>query len=202
MSHDTWIHRAIAPGVEPFVRTALRPNHLTMARLATGVAAALLFAWGTREAQIWGSAFFIVSFMLDRADGLLARQQGTMTRTGHVLDLIADGMSGVLVYIGIGIGLRFSWLGAWGALFGLVAAAGVFLTFWLTTRIASRGNALGSIGGFDADDAMLIVPVAIVFDYSIELLAATVIAAPLFALALLVFKWKDLFGPRLPQRVG
>jgi archaetidylinositol phosphate synthase len=203
MSHDTWIHRAIAPGVEPFVRTPLRPNHLTIGRLTTGIAAALLFAWGTREAQIWGSALFIVSFVLDRADGILARHQGTMTYSGHMFDLIADGMSNVLVFIGIGIGLRFSWLGAWGSLFGLIAATGVFFAFWMTTRISSRSgeHALRSAAGFDADDAMLAIPVAILFNYSIELLAVAVIAAPLFALSLLAFKWKALWGP-LPAQTA
>jgi archaetidylinositol phosphate synthase len=107
-------------------------------------------------------------------------------------------MSNVLIFIGIGIGLRFSWLGAWGTLFGLIAAAAVFVAFWMSTRIANRSgdSALRSAAGFDADDAMLVVPVAILFDYSIELLAAAVIAAPLFALFLLASKWKVLWGPR------
>ena len=200
MSHDTWIHRAVGYGVEPFARTALRPNHVTMARLTAGIAAAILFAWGTRDVQIWACALFVASFLLDRADGILARLQGTATETGHVLDLVADLLSNSLIFIGIGIGLRFSWLGAWGALLGLAAGLGVGAYFWMTARLEKRtGEGARSFGGFDDDDAMLLVPIATLLDYSVELLALAAVVAPLAALCLLAFKWKALWGP-MPRR--
>ncbi len=202
MSHDTWIHRLVEYGVEPLVRTPARPNHLTMARLTTGIAAAILFAWGTRDAQLWGCGLFILSFLLDRADGSLARLQGTMTDSGHVFDLVADAISTTLVFIGIGIGLRFSFLGAWASLLGLVAGLAALATFWLIARAERRTgtSAVASFAGMDADDAMLVVPVAILFNYSVELLAIAAVAMPLVMLSFAIVRRRALWGQLPKQR--
>ena len=202
MSHDTWIHRLVEYGVEPLVRTLVRPNHLTMARLTTGIAAAILFAWGTRDAQFWACGLYILSFLLDRADGILARRQGTITDSGHVFDLVADATSTTLVLIGIGIGLRFSFLGAWASLLGLVAGLAALATFWLIGRADRRTGTypLASFAGMDADDAMIVIPVAILFNYSIELIAIAAVAMPLFLLSFVIVKRKALWGPLPKQR--
>ncbi|MCH8834893.1 MAG: CDP-alcohol phosphatidyltransferase family protein, partial [Proteobacteria bacterium] len=62
--------------VRPLVGTAVTPNHLTTLRLATGLAAAGALAVGTSPWQHVGAAIFVVSLVLDRADGELARLAG------------------------------------------------------------------------------------------------------------------------------
>jgi hypothetical protein len=70
----------------------------------------------------------------------------------------------------------------------------------MTARLEKRaGKGPRSFGGFDYDDVMLLVPIAILLDYSVELVALAAVVAPLAALCLLAFKWKALWGPR-PRR--
>jgi phosphatidylglycerophosphate synthase len=196
MSHNTWLHRIAEVGVNPLVPTRVRPNHITIGRLLTGLAAAVLFGVGTRETELWGSAIFLVSMLLDRADGILARKQGTMSRSGHLLDLFADGLTNTLLLVGIGVGLRDSWLGDWSIILGVIAGVAIASAFCLSALLEARTGqmtlGLGSAAGFDPDDAMLIVPLAAALGFSAYLLVVAAIAAPLFALILLFLRWKSL----------
>src|SRR5690349_20397840 len=111
MSHNTWTHVLVRPLVRPLVRTRIAPNYLTGARLFTGMLAAALLGTGEPSEARWACAAFIVSFLLDRADGELARMAGKQSLAGHRFDLVADYASHVLVFAGIGIGLRDGPLG-------------------------------------------------------------------------------------------
>jgi len=60
MSHNTWIHRVVRVSlVKPLINIPVTPNHLTTARLLTGIAAAALVAKGeprwmdTRQIFYW-----------------------------------------------------------------------------------------------------------------------------------------------------
>ena len=198
MSHNTWLHRIAEVGVTPLVPTCVRPNHITIGRLLTGLGAAALFAIGTREAELWASGLFLFSMLLDRADGILARKQGTMSRAGHIFDLIADAVCTTIVFVGIGIGLRETWLGETSYLLGAVAGFAIAFSFWMSARLeameGTQALGLSSAGGFDPDDAMLAVPIAGFFGFSIYLLIAAAAVAPLFALILLYLRWKALRG--------
>jgi len=200
MSHNTWLHRIAEFGVTPLVRTAVRPNHITIGRLLTGLGAAALFALGTREAELWASGLFLFSMLLDRADGILARKQGTTSRAGHIFDLIADAVCTTIVFVGIGIGLHQSWLGDISYLLGAVAGTAIAFSFWMSARLeavaGTQALGLGSAGGFDPDDAMLAVPLAGALGFSLYLLIAAALIAPLFALILLYLRWRVL--RRLP----
>lgn len=196
MSHNTWIHRFVEYGVTPLVATPVRPNHITIGRLLTGLGAAALFAVGTRETELWGAAAFFISMLLDRADGILARKQGTMSRAGHIFDLIADAVCTTIVFIGIGIGLRDTWLGDVSYLLGAAAGTAIAFSFWMSARLEAVAgmSALGikSAAGFDPDDAMLAVPIAGALGFSFYLLLAAATIAPLFALILLYLRWRAL----------
>jgi phosphatidylglycerophosphate synthase len=196
MSHNTWLHRIAEVGVTPLVRTAVRPNHITIGRLLTGVGASALFALGTREAELWASGIFLLSMLLDRADGILARKQGTMSRAGHVFDLIADAVCTTIVFIGIGVGLHETWLGDVSYLLGAAAGTAIAFSFWMSARLeavaGTQALGLSSAGGFDPDDAMLAVPLACALGFSMYLLIAAALVAPLFALILLYLRWKTL----------
>lgn len=196
MSHNTWLHRIAEVGVTPLVHTAVRPNHITIGRLLTGLGAAALFALGTRDAELWASGIFLLSMLLDRADGILARKQGTMSHAGHLFDLIADAVCTTMVFIGIGIGLQGTWFGDVSYLLGAAAGTAIAFSFWMSARLESVAGtqALGisSAGGFDPDDAMLAVPIACALGLSMYLLVAAAFIAPLFALILLYLHWKTL----------
>lgn len=169
-------------------------------RLLTGVGAAAAFASGDVSWQYIGAFVFVVSLALDRADGELARLGGTSSPWGHKFDLVADAASNALVFIGLGIGAREGGLGSEGVLLGALAAAALVAVLVMVLRIEARQGPhqaeLPSFAGFDADDALLIIPVAVWLGGVEPLLVAAAIGTPAFALFFLWQFRRVLFSPR------
>lgn len=187
MSHDTWIHKiARATIVRPLAKTPVTPNQLTTVRLIAGVGAAMAVAHGSVELANYGAVLFIISMLLDRADGDLARTTGRTSPGGHTYDLFADAFCNALIFIGLGIGLRFSETGLWSILLGFIAGGAIATILMLVIRIenlqGARAAEIGGLFGFDPDDAMLLIPVSILLGWSEGLLVAAAIGAPAFAL--------------------
>jgi archaetidylinositol phosphate synthase len=189
MSQNSLIHALVRPAVRALAaHTGLTPNHLTTLRLATGLSAAVIFAQGTYGwASIAGGLIFLLSMLLDRADGELARYTNQMSIAGHRYDLVSDCIVSISTFIGIGIGvvhtagLNALWLGA-------LAGLGIgmlFLELNLMDIAPVRGYDL--FGGrirVDPDDAMIVVPVLIWCDLAAPMLIAAAVVAPLAALGL------------------
>jgi phosphatidylglycerophosphate synthase len=189
MSQNTLIHGLVRPAVRAVAaHTSLTPNHLTTLRLTTGLAAAAIFAQGTYGwASIIGGLIFLLSMLLDRADGELARHTHQMSVAGHRYDLVSDCIVGISTFIGIGIGvghtagLNALWLGA---LAGLGIGV-LFLEFNMMHVASVRGYDLfGGRIGVDPDDAMIAVPVLVWCDLAAPMLIAAAVVAPLAALAM------------------
>jgi len=187
VSHDTVIHRIVRPPVRLAARTRMTPNHITTVRLATGLAAAACFAAGTRGWLVVGGFVFLLSMLLDRADGELARQTGQMSDWGYRYDLASDCIASVLTFVGLGIGLA----GAHGAALwlGLLAGIGIgvlFLELNVLGLASVRGHAIGFGLTVDPDDAMVFVPVLIWLGLAWPMLVAAAVITPLAALAVAV----------------
>ncbi|MCC5794074.1 MAG: CDP-alcohol phosphatidyltransferase family protein [Chromatiales bacterium] len=180
MAGPTWAHRATHPLVQVLVDTPVTPNHLTALRLLTGIAAAALFALGRPG---WGGFWFLVSTLLDRADGELARMSGRSSPFGHQFDLASDVLVTVLLFVGIGIGLAQGPLGSQALMFGLVAGASVALIFLVVIRIEALapGSTAGE-GPVDPDDALFLVTPVAWLGWLEPLLVLAAIGAPLFLL--------------------
>ena len=182
-------------GVRPLVDTDVTPDQITTIRLVTGVTAAGMFAVGDGPWHYVGAAVFIVSTFLDRADGELARMTGKCSTWGHTYDIVADTLCNVLLFLGIGIGLRYSALGHWSIFMGVAAGIAVAITLYIVMRVesleGSRAAELGGFAGFDADDAILLVPLAMVTGLEIPTLVAAAVVAPIFAVG---FAWKFRHG--------
>jgi archaetidylinositol phosphate synthase len=199
MSHDTWAHRVVRPAVRRLARSRITPNHLTFLRLLTGFAAAALLATGDPICADAGGAVFLVSFLLDRADGDLARLAGKASRWGHRFDLCADYSSNILVFLGMGFGLQAGALGPSAIALGAVAGSAIVLIFWLVSFVERmEGAALfPTAGGFDPDDAMLAVPLSIWFGGETYILVAAAIGAPAF-LAWSLWRFRRPLGQLFP----
>ena len=202
MSHNTWIHRfARVTVVKPLVHTPVTPNQVTTARLLTGIVAAAALAIGPEWRNL-GAAVFVLSVVLERADGDLARLTGRTSASGHRYDMIADAVSNALVLIGLGIGLRDGGFGLLSVPMGLVAGVSVAAILWLGMRIEElkgpRAAELPSIAGFDVDDAVLLIPVFIWLGQAEGLLAAAFFIAPLVAVLFFAMYRKKL-RPSQPQ---
>jgi phosphatidylglycerophosphate synthase len=199
MSHDTWVHCiARAAVVRPLARTRATPNQVTTARLLVGLSAAACFAVGTPAWRLAGAILFVVSFVLDRADGDLARVTGQTSPAGHTYDLVSDTVCNSLAFVGLGLGLTDSSLGSWAVALGLLAGGGVAAVLLLVMRVeklqGARAGELRGVAGFDPDDAMLIMPIAVVCDAAGGLLLAAGVGTPFFALVFFIFFRRKLIA--------
>ena len=82
MSYNTWIHQFARQLVQPLVNTPVTPNHLTTGRLLFGLSAAVCFCFDETFWNVMGALAFVISMVLDRADGELARLSGKSSRFG------------------------------------------------------------------------------------------------------------------------
>lgn len=83
-------------------RTPVTPNQLTLFSLVVAGAATVAFASGN---FVVGAVLSQVRFLLDCADGQLARHRGTSSRFGAFFDVFADVTSILSMCVGFAIGL-------------------------------------------------------------------------------------------------
>jgi phosphatidylglycerophosphate synthase len=128
--------------------TRLTPNQITLSALLVATAsAALLLAVPGRVGLLAGILLFELSYVLDCADGMLARWRGTASPVGHLLDFLMDEIKAFVLLAAIATRLfleqsdtRFLLIG----LAGLVAlASGVAITTFVR-RPEVAGPATGT----------------------------------------------------------
>ena len=186
MSHDTLVHAALRPLVRAVRPLGVTPDQVTLARLVTGLAAAALLASGSRAYTDAGAAVLLLSTLLDRADGELARQSGRFSRHGRRLDLGADAMVTVAVFLALGWGLT-RLLGAAAPWLGLLAGAGAAVVFMVIHEAGSPPALLATRSRrvvIDADDAMLLLPPLIWVGQAGVVLVLAAVVTPLVALGM------------------
>jgi archaetidylinositol phosphate synthase len=158
---DSWTHLLARRLVRPLVGTAVTPNHLTTLRLLSGLAACACFALGSSAGMVWGGAIWLVSALLDRADGELARIGNMMSEGGHRYDYYTDILINTAFFVAIGVGLRHGNLGDWSIPLGLLAGGALLLCMWwselLEQRSAPHIRAYEGRWGFDPDDALYLM---------------------------------------------
>jgi archaetidylinositol phosphate synthase len=199
MSHNTWVHKIVRPFVWPLAGTGVTPNHLTGLRFLTAIVAAPLLAGGDAFWSDIAGAIFFLSFLLDRADGELARQSGRTSFAGHRFDLYADYSANILVFLGMGIGQQGGPLGSVAVALGTVAGTAIGAIFWVVSRVEQLEGAaeFPAVTGFDPDDAMIVIPLAIWLGAEAYVLCAAAIGAPLF-LAWTVWRFRRSLGALPP----
>jgi phosphatidylglycerophosphate synthase len=163
----------------------VKPNVITTIRLATGLLAAGAFALGGYGWMAIGALIFLVSLLLDRADGELARQTDQMSLTGHRFDLISDFICSSAAFLGLGVGVSAT-VGPLGLWLGALAALGIgALFFELNVLKAASVGGHRLFGGevtLDEDDAMLLVPVLIWGGLAWPMVIAAAVITPLASL--------------------
>jgi phosphatidylglycerophosphate synthase len=115
-----WIANALRP-------TRASPDQVTIASLAIGLVAGHLMFYASPTLNAIGVALFVLSDVLDSADGQLARMRGTSTRFGRILDGVADNLRFINLYLHLLARLAFAGFG-WEAL-ALAALAGASHSF-------------------------------------------------------------------------
>jgi archaetidylinositol phosphate synthase len=179
-----WDRRLTRFLIRPLKNSRITPNHITTLGLITGLAAGALYATGERGLANLGALLFMLSLLIDHADGELARFAGKSSKLGHYYDQIAGFINYLALFAGIGFGLRFQGLGAWGPPLGIIAGISVAIILALRLELAKRTgqNTQPSFAGFEMDNILYCVgPVTWVGGLKPFLIAAC-IGAPMFAL--------------------
>lgn len=107
--------------------TRVSPDQVTAACLLLGLVAGHLLYYSSARLNLLGVALFILSDVLDSADGQLARMRGSSTRFGRILDGISDNLRFINLYLHLLARLVHAGWG-WEAL-ALALAAGLSHSF-------------------------------------------------------------------------
>jgi archaetidylinositol phosphate synthase len=184
-----WDARLARRLVMPLKDSWVTPNHLTTVRLVVGLAAAAAFLPGSYGWSNLAALLLILSNFLDHTDGELARISGKSSRIGHVYDLASDAVVTIALFIAIGVGMsdkpgnvsQFAPLSL-----GVIAGCAIALIFYLRMRIedmvGKQANSQASVGGFETEDVLYLLPLATLSNAVMPLLLAAALCAPLFAL--------------------
>jgi phosphatidylglycerophosphate synthase len=127
-----------AVAVVLFARTRITPNQLTIANLAIHLGAcALLIADPTDRGGLLAILVLEVGYMLDCADGMLARHKKLASVEGHLFDFFTDEIKSLLLVAALGIRTFYtgSDVGVWSWDAGTVEI--LFATIVGTVLIAS-----------------------------------------------------------------
>ena len=177
---DQQLARAL---VRPLASLPITPNQITGVSLLIGLTAGWFYAQGS-SAMHWGALFFVLATFLDHADGELARMTGKTSRFGHVFDHIAGGITHVVLFCAIGLGLAGTGLGSWATAMGLVAGiavAGIFsLRFEMERRRSKAVTEQPRLAGFEVEDIMYLVAPITWLGGLVPFLVLAAIGAPLF----------------------
>ena len=120
-----WVARPPAAVVVYFLRaTPITPNQVTFLSAALAAGACAMFAlWPGVVGAIVAAAVFELSFVLDCADGQLARLRKTASPLGHLLDFLMDELKAMLLFGSVAIRL---WRGSGDVALLLVGLGGLF----------------------------------------------------------------------------
>jgi phosphatidylglycerophosphate synthase len=159
------------------------PNMVTTFGLMLGLLAAVLFALGEATAG-WGSLLLALSFVIDHADGELARSTGQSSRFGYYFDMCSGALILASVFFGIGIGFSSGPLGPWAIMMGATAGLAIAVIFAVRLdleRVAGpEATKQPNVLGFETEDVLyLIVPIAWLGGLQTFLVAAS-IGAPAY----------------------
>jgi len=129
---EEWIDLRFFRPLGFWIANALRstrasPDEVTIASLAIGLVAGHLMFYASPTLNAIGVALFVLSDVLDSADGQLTRIRGTSTRFGRILDGVADNLRFINLYLHLLARLAFAGFG-WEAL-ALAALAGASHSF-------------------------------------------------------------------------
>ena len=184
---NNWTHKIARLLVMPLLNTPVKPDHITIVRLFTGIIACVMFASGIRYWEVIGGFIWILSTLLDCADGELARMRNQCSERGHKFDYFSDTTVTALFFIGIGIGARDAIPELLAVILGFIAAQSVVVAIVLAERIDQLKEKVGEkaypgIAGFNFDDILFLFALIIWLDWQLYFLIGASIGAPLFAL--------------------
>jgi len=187
--------RLMAPWVRGAVAVGATPNVISIVAFVFAIGAAVAFYVATPLAYAVGALFVVANGWLDLLDGAVARELGTDSEAGDLLDHVLDRYADVIIVAGLAAGIgRYD--------LGLAAVTGVLLTSYLGTQAQAVGldRVYGGVLG-RADRLALIgftgglsvaVPAVGGFSLVAWLLALFAVVGHLTAVQRFVSAWRQL----------
>jgi phosphatidylglycerophosphate synthase len=199
MLGTSWSHLLVRPLVRPLIRLGVTPNQITLVHLILGLCTVAAIAWGSPTARLVAGFMWLISCLLDRLDGEVARIGNMCSPEGHKFDCFVDTALSCLYFLALGVGLRdalypFGWIAV---VCGIIACASQFTLNQVAEAFDSQsedgGKILASRWGFDADDALYLLGPLVWLPMELRL-GATVLAAlgTGFFLMLFLHRWSKL----------
>ena len=150
--------RVIVPFVAGAARIGLTPNAVsTLAFLVAAAAGGTVYLAGeTPTLYLAGAVLVLLNGLLDLLDGALARELGTASKAGDLLDHVLDRYADIVIIVGLAGGID-DWR------LGIAAVTGVLMTSYLGTQAQAVGidRVYGGLLG-RADRLVLVGLVAVV----------------------------------------
>lgn len=138
--HTSFNRRLCRPFVRLLSHTSITPNKVTFAGVVVSVLSSVAFAQGTYIQSVLGALIFFVAGLFDEMDGMLARVKFMESPRGTWLEGFADGLSYLLLFAAITIGLRRHY-GKVAVVIGLVLLVGAILALIVTSLGRRRATA-------------------------------------------------------------
>jgi archaetidylinositol phosphate synthase len=127
-------NRMLRPFVSLSTRLGLTPDAVSVVAFALAAGASAAFYLGGTD-RIWYLAGTVLVFLngwLDLLDGALARELGTDSKAGDLLDHVLDRYADIVIIAGVAAGVdRYA--------LGLAAVTGVLMTSYLGTQAQAVG---------------------------------------------------------------
>lgn len=103
--HTSFNRRLCRPFVRLLSHTSVTPNAVTFGGVIVAALSAIAFACGSYWYSVLGALLFYVAGLFDEMDGMLARIKFAESPRGTWIEGFADGLSYLLLFTGITIGL-------------------------------------------------------------------------------------------------
>lgn len=134
--HTSFNRRLCRPFVRLLSHTPVTPNQITFSGVLVSVLSAIAFAHGGYLYSVLGALLFYIAGLFDEMDGMLARIKFAESPRGTWLEGFADGLSYLLLFGGISIGLIHRY-GRPALLIGIALLVGAILAL-VTTSLQRR----------------------------------------------------------------
>jgi phosphatidylglycerophosphate synthase len=134
--HTSFNRRLCRPFVRFLSHTSVSPNAVTLGGVVISILSAVAFAQGSYGWSVLGALLFYVAGLFDEMDGMLARVRFAESPRGTWFESVADGLSYLLLFGGITLGLRRHY-GRPAAVMGIVLLVGAILAL-ITTSLQRR----------------------------------------------------------------
>lgn len=160
------VYSGIDPLIKIFVKSGIKPNHITFAGLIINIIAACLFIYGAEYGERnehnyvgWAGATILLAGLMDMIDGRLARVGKMDSRYGALYDSVLDRYSEMIMFLGICYYLIY-YQYFLSSLFAFIAMIGSVMVSYTRARAEGLGVKMSDIGLMQRPERILLIGIS------------------------------------------